>query len=243
MSRALVLGSLTQAPWPFLFAAAGLGLIASAYGADQATLPGFCGAGTALLLASGWPDALALTLALNEPARLWADWALMLLAMMPPILAVPLMHVWRSSLPRRRVRALCHFIVGYSSVWMAAGPILASLALLLQLLAGGGIWAFTGTLLLATVWSASPWQRAALNRSHRLRRIGLFGWAADRECLAFGVIHAAWCIACCWAWMLTALAAGRWHIPAMMLAAAVMLSERLAAPERPRWRLPVVCHG
>jgi predicted metal-binding membrane protein len=238
MSWALVLRSFARAPWPLLFASAGVGLSVSAYGAGHATLPVFCGAGTALLLSSGWPDALELALVLNPPARLWADWALMLLAMMPPLLATPLMHVWRSSLPRRRVRALCHFVFGYGSVWMAAGPILISLALLLQLVAGEGAWAFIGTLLLATVWSASPWQRAALNRSHWLSRIGLFGWAADRECFAFGVVHAAWCIACCWAWMLAVLAAGRWHIPAMMLAAAVMLSERLAAPDRPRWRLP-----
>jgi predicted metal-binding membrane protein len=231
--------SFARAPWPLLFASAGFGLILSAYGAGRATLPAFCGADTArLLLASGWQDALGWALVLNPPVRVLSDWALMLLAMMPPLLAVPLMHVWRSSLPRRRVRALAYFVLGYGCLWMAAGPILISLALLLQLVAGNGVLAFAGGLLLATIWSASPWQRAALNRSHRLRRIGLFGWAADRECLTFGVIHAVWCVASCWAWMLVPLAAGRWHIPAMMFAGAVMLGERLAAPNRPRWRLP-----
>jgi predicted metal-binding membrane protein len=189
-----------------------------------------------LLLSSGWPDALELAIALNPPARLLADWALMLLAMMPPLLAMPLVHVLRSSLPRRRVRALAHFALGYGLVWMTAGPILIGLALLLQFAAGES--ALAAALLLATVWGASPWQRAALNRSHRLRRIGLFGWAADRDCLMFGVIHAVWCIASCWAWMLAPLVAGRWHIPAMMFAGAVMLGERLAASDRPRWRLP-----
>jgi predicted metal-binding membrane protein len=160
----------------------------------------------------------------------------MLLAMMPPLLVAPLLHVWRSSLPRRRVRALAHFISAYGAVWMAAGPILIGLALLLQLIAGDA--AFAAALLLATVWSASPWQRAALNRGHRLRRIGLFGWAADCECLSFGATHAAWCVASCWPFMLVPLVAGRWHVAAMMCAGAVMLAERLAAPDRPRWRLP-----
>ena len=45
----------------------------------------------------------------------------MLLAMMPPLLAMPLMHVYWSSLPRRRVRALACFVGAYGSVWLAAG--------------------------------------------------------------------------------------------------------------------------
>lgn len=239
MSRIPLVRSFARAPWPLLFATAGLGLTLSAYGAEHAMLPAFCGAGAArLLLASGWSDALVWEFALNPPGRLLADWALMLLAMMPPLLAAPLMHVWWSSLPRRRVFASAHFAFGYAAVWMMAGPILIGIALLLQLVAGEGTLAFAGALLIATVWSASPWQRIALNRGHRLSRVGLFGWAASRECLTYGAVHAVWCIASCWAWMLVALAAGRWHIPAMMLAGLVMLGERLAAPERPRWRLP-----
>jgi predicted metal-binding membrane protein len=241
MPRALVLRNFARAPWPLLFASAGFGLILSAHGAGQATLPAFCGAGTAwLLLASGWPDGPELALALNPPAPLLAEWALMLLAMMPPLLAAPLMHVWRSSLPRRRLRALALFVLGYGSVWMAAGPILMGLALLLQLVAAEGAIALAGALLLATVWSASPWQRAALNRSHRLSRIGLFGWAADRDCLTFGVIHAVWCIASCWVWMMVPLTGGRWHIPAMVFAGTVMLVERLALPDWPRWHVPAL---
>lgn len=239
MPWTLVLRNFARAPWPLLFALAGLGLILSVHGAGRATLPNFCSVDTAwLLLASSWPDALELAFALNPPARLSGAWALMLLAMMPPLLAAPLMHVWRSSLPRRRVRALALFAFGYGSVWMMAGPILIGLALLLQLVAGEG--AFIGALLLATVWSASPWQRAALNRSHRLRRIGLFGWAADRDSLTFGAMHAVWCIASCWAWMLVPLAAERWHIAVMMLVGVVMLGERLTAPDRPRWHVPAI---
>src|SRR5580704_5159249 len=95
-----VVRSFARVPWPMLFALAGFGLMLSAYSAERATLPAFCGAGAArLLLASGWSDVLAWEFALNPPGRPLAEWALMLLAMMPPLLAAPLMHVWRSSLP------------------------------------------------------------------------------------------------------------------------------------------------
>ena len=241
MLRAPALRSFAYAPWPALFALAAAGLIFSAWSAGGATLPAFCGAGTARALRElGWPDAVGLAFALNPPGRLIADWAAMLLAMMPPLLAPPLLHVWRSSLPRRRAWGTACFVLGYGLLWMAAGPILIGLALLLQLVAGEGGLAFAGALLLAIVWSASPWQRIALNRSHRLRRIGLFGWAADRDCLTFGAIHALWCMMSCWAWMLAALTAGPWHVAAMMLAATMMLGERLAAPRQPRWRLPAL---
>jgi predicted metal-binding membrane protein len=92
----------------------------------------------------------------------------------------------------------------------------------------------------ALLWSASPWQRAALNRGHRLARISLFGWAAARDCVRFGVVHGGWCVASCWPWMLAAMVAKDWHLPFMVAAGAIMLGERLAQPNRPRWHWPVL---
>lgn len=233
----VLLHSLRRPPWPALAAVAAVGLAFSAAQAGRAALPAFCGgAWSPALLAGGGPGALRLMLELNPPARLLGEWALMLLAMMPLLLAAPLGHVRRASLERRRMRAAAGFAIGYGAVWMAAGPVLIGLALLLQLLLGGATLA--AAVLIALAWSASPWQRAALNRGHRLRRIGIFGWAADRDCLAFGAVHGAWCVASCWAWMLVPLAAGRWHLAAMLLAGAAMLGQRLGAPAPPRWRLP-----
>ncbi|MEW7857128.1 DUF2182 domain-containing protein [Pseudomonas chlororaphis] len=231
-----VLLSFTRAPWPLLFATAGLGLALCLYTAGHSTLPAFCG--SALSIVASWPTVLEAELALNPVQQMLADWALMLLAMMPPLLAMPLMHVWRSSLPRRRIRAALGFLLGYSALWLTAGPLLMVLALLLQLSVADA--ALATALLVALLWSASPWQRAALNRGHRLRRIGLFGWAADRDCLVFGASHGAWCIASCWAWMLVPLLGGAWHIPLMLVAGAIMLVERLAPGDRPRWHWPVI---
>ncbi|WP_085583644.1 MULTISPECIES: DUF2182 domain-containing protein [unclassified Pseudomonas] len=229
-----VLRSFTYAPWPLLLATSGLGLALCVYSEATREGPAFCAAVNGVSVLTRWPAALQAELALNPLPRVLQEWFLMLLAMMPPLLAMPLMHVWRSSLPRRRVRATVVFLLGYGALWMAAGPVLLALALLLQIAALKG--ALIVSLLIALLWSMSPWHRAALNRSHRRRRIGLFGWAADRDCLAFGVTHGAGCIASCWAWMLVPLVSGAWHLPVMLAAGVVLLAERLSPPGPARWR-------
>lgn len=235
-ARALAYG-FARPPWPWLFAVAGFGLILSAFAEGRSALVALCGDGTVRLLATlGWRGTLTLMADPDQIARLVADWILMLLAMMPPLLAASLTYVWRSSLPRRRTAAVCWFVVGYGAVWMMSGPILAGVGLLLQLLAGDA--ALVVACLLAAIWSASPVQRRALNRGHRVRHIGVFGWMAYRDCLTFGVIHGGWCLVSCWAWMVVPLVAGSWHFPAMVLVGLVMLGERLTLPSEPRWRVP-----
>lgn len=237
-SAGVLLRSFTRPPWPLLFAVAAFGLLLSAVGTGHAMLPDFCGAVEGLLAASRWPDALDTAFALNPPLRLLADWALMLVAMMPPLLAMPLMHIWRSSLPRNRLWVCAAFVVAYWAVWMAAGLMLTAFALFWRMAVGDG--ALAGAAVLALLWSASPFHRAALNRGHRVRRIGLFGWRAHRDGLTFGGLHGLWCVASCWAWMVVPLVAGAWHMPTMMLAGLVMLAERLSLPCPPRWRWPQV---
>jgi predicted metal-binding membrane protein len=223
----------TYDPWPLLLAAAGLGLALSAYNEVHTEGPAFCVTVKGLSIITSWPTVLQAELALNPIHRILAGWALMLLAMMPPLLAMPLVHVWRSSLPSRRIRASVVFLLGYCTLWMAVGPILAALALLLQIAVIKN--ALAVALLIAMLWSASPWHRAALNRCHQLRRISIFGWAADRDCLIFGMTHSLFCIVSCWAWMFVPLVSGAWHIPMMLFTGATMLAERLTPPEPPRW--------
>ena len=57
-----------------------------------------------------------LALALNPPARLATGWALMLAAMMLPLLPSPVRHVRERSLARRRGRAIAWFLAGYVSI-------------------------------------------------------------------------------------------------------------------------------
>ncbi|MFJ4347546.1 DUF2182 domain-containing protein [Pseudomonas sp. NPDC089401] len=228
-----VLRSFTYAPWPVLLATAGLGLALSLYHGASSDGPAFCVAVNGISVVGSWPAVLQAELAVNPLQRILAAWFLMLLAMMPPLLAMPLMHVWRSSLPARQVRAAAAFVLGYTAAWMLAGPVLWAISVLLQVTVGDA--ALPLTLLFALLWSASPWHRAALNRSHRARRIGLFGWAADRDCLGFGLSHGGWCIASCWAWMSVPLVSGAWHLPMMLMAGLIMLVERLAPMAPPRW--------
>jgi predicted metal-binding membrane protein len=231
-----VLRSFGRAPWPLLFGLSAFGDVLSASSTAHATLPSFCGTGAAMLLSAGWPGALHVLLGVNQPAQLAAEWALMILAMMPPLLALPLAHVWRSSLARRRIRAVSCFVLAYAAIWMFSAPLLLALGLLLQILAGPA--ALAAAVSVAVLWSAGPWHRAALNRGHRVRRIGIFGPAADGDCLRFGAAHGTWCLLSCWAWMLVPLAAGPWHLPAMVFSGIIMLVERLAPPAMPKWQWP-----
>jgi predicted metal-binding membrane protein len=238
MRPGLVLRSFTYAPWPLLLATAWLGLALSVYNDVSTEGPAFCVAVNGLSIITSWPVALQAELALNPLHRILASWFLMLLAMMPPLLAMPLMHVWRSSLPSRRIRASVTFLLGYCALWMAVGPLLSALALLLQITAGKS--ALVVAILIAMLWRAGPWHRAALIRGHQPRRIGLFGWTADRDCLVFGMTHGLFCIVSCWAWMLVPLVSGAWHIPVMVLAGAIMLAERLTPPGPRRGYWPLV---
>ncbi|EJL01311.1 membrane protein, putative [Pseudomonas fluorescens Q2-87] len=228
-----VLRQFTCDPWPVLLAMAGLGLALSVYNDINTNGPAFCVTANGLSIFTSWPAALQAELALNPPQRILAGWALMLLAMMPPLLATPLTHVWRSSLPNRRIQASVGFLLGYAAMWMAAGPLLIALALLLQMAAAENTLAVA--LLVAMLWSASPWHRAALDRGHRMGQLSLFGWAADRDCLIRGLAHGLFCIVSCWAWMLVPLVSGSWHIPMMLLAGAILLAERLIPAKAPRW--------
>jgi predicted metal-binding membrane protein len=220
-----VLRQFTYDPWPVLLAMAGLGLALSLYNDITTNGPAFCVTANGLSIFTSWPAALQAELALNPPQRILAGWALMLLAMMPPLLATPLMHIWRSSLPSRRIQASVGFLLGYGAMWMAAGPLLIALALLLQMVVAEN--ALVVALLVAMLWSASPWHRAALNGGHRMGRLSPFGWAADKNCLIQGLAHGLFCIVSCWAWMVVPLVSGSWHIPMMLLTGAILLAERL----------------
>jgi predicted metal-binding membrane protein len=227
MRLAIVLRSFGTAPWPLLFATAIIGFALSSRQLREATLADICSTDSAITRNFA---------ALTTPGAV-AGWAEMVVAMMPPLLAMPLVYVWNATMTKRRPRAALLFVGGYFAVWMAAGPLLLGLALLLNLAARDA--AFGLAFALAVTWSASPWQRAVLNRSHRLPRLRLFGWAGDRDRFAYGVTHAAYCVASCWAWMLVPLVAGDWHLPVMLVAGLIVLAERLSAPRRPAWRWPV----
>lgn len=201
-------------------------------------LPAVCGGPWLAPNLAGMPDRLALMLAVAPPGQLVLGWMMMVAGMMLPLLAIPLAHVRQSSLPERRNRAAAGFLIGYFALWLAAGPALVLLSLAWLAITGGGAIGFVLTLAGALAWAASPAQQMAQNRAHRLQPISLYGARADRDCLAFGLLHARWCIAACWAWMVLPMAGGDWHGLIGAGVTLIVLRERFSRSQAPRWRLP-----
>ena len=216
-------------PWQALLPASLIGWALLLAGGPWLLLPAYC-TSIAYFAAGGLPG-LELALRFNPPGGLAAGWLAMLLAMMPPLLARPVAHVWARSPAVGRARSAGLFVLGYASVWMAAGVLVLLFAVALHGLAGGPGWM---PLLLAAgialLWQASPWKQACLGRCRGRPLLAPSGLAADRDALRFGLGHGFWCAGACWAMMAVPLVAGRAHLPAMALVALLLFAERRARP-------------
>lgn len=232
-----ILQELRKGAGPPLLLLSAAGWIAFVLAGRWASLPVICD----LDGAGAWPDGrrLGLFFALNPPAVLLLPWLLMLLAMMPPLLAGPLTHLWTRSLKRRRVRAVAAFLLAYATVWFAAGVVLLTVSIMLKSVLGAGWLPLSAAVMLATLWQTAPAKQTCLNRCHRLPRLSAFGFAADRDCLRYGFTFGLWCTGVCWALMLVPLAAKEGHVYFMAAATAVMLVERLIPPRPAQWRWPL----
>ena len=240
MRAGLLLYEFRTQPWPALFALSGLGLCMSAWVATSATVPGFCG--IQITSISGSLPAFELfevVLAINPPSTFIYGWSLMLLAMMPPLLAFPLAYIAGSTFRHRRILASICFLSGYGLLWFVFGIPLTAAAILLWVYFQDGATYFVLAALCALIWSGSPLQQMAVNRGHRVERIGAFGWRGHFDAFRFGVVHAKWCIASCWLWMLLPmLSNASWHVPMMAVSGVAMLAERIALLGPPRWKTP-----
>ena len=173
-------------------------------------------------------------------AQLGWSWLVMLTAMMAPLLAEPMRHLWVRSLPRRRLRAIFLFVMAYCTIWMLAGFILSVTAKQLQLLSGNSWLTASGlTLLVVIMWQASPWKQVCLNYCHLKSRLSPFGLAADCDCLLFGIVKGFWCIGSCWALMFLPLAFVHVGLYLMLLIGLILVAER-CQPARPaQWQIPL----
>ena len=170
-------------------------------------------------------------------ALLLTGWALMLTAMMAPLLIPALRHIHARSLRNRRWRAVSLVTVAHAAVWTVGGVILLAVASALRSVTGdGGLAALIG-LVAALTWQLSPIKQYCLNRHCAHPPISAFGGAADRDALRFGGMHATWCLGSCWALMLVSLLAPSWHVAAMLVVSVWMWAEPLDRPERPTWRV------
>jgi predicted metal-binding membrane protein len=216
----------------------GLGLISLAawlllaFGGSTPALSALCTSG------AGWaiprPASFDLAFPFTSPASLVFRWAVMLAAMMLPVVAAPLRYVRYRSFARRRARAMLLFALGYFAVWMAAGVVLQAVALaaltITPLPLGGP------GLAIAVLWQASPAKQWCLNRCHRLPQLAAFGVAADRDAFNFGLTNGASCAGACWALMLLMLVAGEGQFLAMIAMTLQVFAERLETPAPLAWR-------
>jgi predicted metal-binding membrane protein len=164
-------------------------------------------------------------------------WALMLVAMMLPLLSAPIGHVKDRSFARRRARATTIFLAGYAAVWMAAGAVLVPLALALVGL--GGTWPAIAAALAVIAWQVSPLKQVCLNRLHGHPELPAFGRVADAGVLRFGLEHGAWCFGSCGGIMLLPMLFPAAHLPAMAAASFWVWGEQLGRPAAPGWSLRI----
>jgi predicted metal-binding membrane protein len=176
--------------------------------------------------------------AVNSAAvqTLATDWALMVVAMMAPLLIPSIQYVRQRSFKHRRARAVALFMIGYGALWMTAGAVVLAIETTVKLFAPMSFLPAAGAALIALVWQFSPIKQRALNRCHAHTELAAFGAAADLALLRFGLIHGVWCVISCWALMLFPMLLPSGRVAAMAVVAFLLFSERLDRPMRPSWR-------
>lgn len=164
-----------------------------------------------------------------------AGWALMLAAMMLPMLTSPVRHIRNRIFARQRVRAIALFLSGYAAVWMIAGAGLLLLATAVRPRTSEILGLMVATTA-ALLWEFSPAKQTCLNRCHVGAELDVFGFAADWSALRFGLSYGKWCVGSCWLLMLLPWMVARNHLFIMAVVMLWLFAERLDAPTPPRWR-------
>lgn len=154
-------------------------------------------------------------------------WGLMLVAMMLPLLAGPLLQLTVQSFPRRRNEARMLFLAGYALTWAAALTMILALLLGIRSLGMSGPVQLAQPALFAVAawWQGTFWKRRALAACHRPGLIRAFGWQASWDSFRFGLSHGSACVANCWFAMAAMSFGDHSTLPALALAM-VLFAER-----------------
>lgn len=214
---------------------AGLAWIVLALGSGSIAIPAICSA--ALIWSVPSPATYAIVFMFVSPLKLAVGWAVMVVAMMLPMICDPLIHVRERSFRRLRPWSSLLFIGGYLAVWMLTGIVFLSIALTIRLALISEFWPLILSLMVALIWQISPWKQVALNKCHRRASLAAFAPAAFRNAVSLGSQLGLWCIASCWGWMLVALLAPAHHTAIMALVALGIWAERFEQPRIPRWQI------
>jgi predicted metal-binding membrane protein len=156
------------------------------------------------------------------------EWALMIVAMMWPLVIPHVGHVAARSFADQQNSVVGFFLGGYAAVWFAAAAaastMLISLHALLEFLSLGSVAGLIGCLFAAT-WQISAVKRRVLNRCHGTLPLRAFGSAANCDALRFGITQGGRCVASCIPVMVLPLLAGL-GFGMMIVLFAIVLAER-----------------
>lgn len=179
------------------------------------------------------------------PARWYAGWLVMVVAMMLPP-ALPLLHVVRrlvASHPRPTLLvAVC--AVAFIAAWAAVGVVLMLGAALLAGAAEQWAWLQAHpevpsglAAVVAGGYQLTPWKNACLTACRSPLGLAMTTWSGTRpgsfEAGLLGLRYGAVCVGCCWALMLLTLTVGTAALPVMVVAGVLMAAERMLAHVRP----------
>jgi len=186
--------------------------------------------------------------ALGAAAIYVGGFLLMIAAMMLPT-TLPLIGIFRRMTRERHdhARLVGLLIAGYVGVWLAFGVVAHAADLALHALAADNFWLQANAwivgaalLLVAGAFQFTPQKYHCLDQCRQPLSFVLQHWRggdADRQALAIGVHHGAFCVGCCWALMLLMFGVASGNVGWMLAIGAVMAIEkntrwgrRLAAP-------------
>lgn len=166
----------------------------------------------------------------GAPLHAWwalsADWLVMVVAMMLPMVVEPIRTAAARSLWARRHRAIGGFLVGYLTPWILLGLLASGLTVAVGL--GERLPGAAGAAIgfaLAAGWQLTAVKWRAVRSCHRTMPLAPSGWRADRDCLSYGWMIGCRCLVSCWALMAACLLSGH-GLLAMACAAAFGLAER-----------------
>jgi predicted metal-binding membrane protein len=163
--------------------------------------------------------ATSVTSATDSIAGFFADWTLMTMAMMLPLIIPVVRQIAFNSVRSRQVRSTSIVLVAYSTVWIALGaPIIVAEQLLVpdrDVVSFGPI-----LVILAALWQLTPWKRQAINACRVDVPLRPFRIRADLACAQVGLLHGWRCLRSCWVLMLAMVAIG--HGPIALVVMALM---------------------
>lgn len=164
-------------------------------------------------------------------------WAWMVIAMMLPLLAMPITTLRAASHLRLRNKVTVLFIATYIGLWVSAGLLLVPVVQFSGT-AVNGLTAWFGLLLGCLVWSASPWGMLARRRCHKVVRISGVAPSIYADTLKQAWVTTSGCMAFCWPWMLACQLTPGAHLVAMIIITIYLFADRIAPLDTARWRIP-----